>query len=603
MKIGANYLEGERCEFTVWTPFANSMSVKILSENHLIEMVKNENNYWHAIVTGIKPGANYFYVIDNKNEKPDPASNYQPEGVHGCSQVVNHSSFKWDDYDWRGIPINEMIIYELHVGTFTKEGTFDEIIKRLDDIKELGITMLEIMPVAQFPGNRNWGYDGVYPFAVQNSYGGPLNLKRLVNECHKRKLGVILDVVYNHLGPEGNYSSSYGPYTTKKYKTPWGDAINFDVEYSDYVRSFFIENALYWFSNFHIDALRLDAVHAIYDMSAKHFLQELKEKVNQYSAERGREFFLIAESDLNDVRIINPVEKGGYGINAQWSDDFHNSLHAYLTKEKERYYVDFGTLDDIKESLRSTFVYSGKYSKYRKKLHGNSALENPFQKFVIYVQNHDQVGNRAFGERLASLLSFEELKLAAGMMLLQPYIPMLFMGEEYGEDTPFLYFINHSNKNLISTVRKGRREGFRSLITEKEMPDPQNEETFLRSKLKWEKRNQEKNKILLSFYKRLIEIRKTLPVFKEFERKNFDVDTLGEIIRIHFRSGIYSLFFLLNFGKENLIQTDVPEGEWIKIIDSSDKEWSGSGSQVLGSIFKGKCEIIMKEHSFVLFGR
>lgn len=368
MRIGANYSGDGRCEFVVWAPFAKVLELKTLSpQQKIIPMERDEEGYWIADVKNIPPETKYLYVIDEEKERPDPASFFQPEGVHVPSQVIDHNSFMWKDVFWSGINLRNMVIYELHIGTFTPEGTFDAVIKRLDELTDLGINAIEIMPVAQFPGERNWGYDGAYPFAVQNSYGGPDGLKRLINECHKRGVTVILDVVYNHLGPEGNFLRDFGPYFTDKYKTPWGDAINFDDAFSDGVRNFFIENNLYRFKNYHIDALRLDAIHAIYDMSARHILEELSERVMELSQIRGRKFYLIAESDLNDSRIIRPLELGGYGIDAQWCDDFHHSVHCILTGERDGYYADFGKIEHLVKAMREGFVYSGQYSIFRKR--------------------------------------------------------------------------------------------------------------------------------------------------------------------------------------------------------------------------------------------
>lgn len=397
MKIGAIFLEDGRCRFIVWAPLLKKVELRIFPRSGarhdsplLVPMEKDGLGYWKAVVDDALPDRHYLYRLDGEKERPDPASYSQPDGVHNPSQVIDHSSFKWGDENWKGIPLSEMIMYELHVGTFTEEGTFDALIPRLDELLDLGINTIELMPVAQFPGERNWGYDGVHPFAVQNSYGGPSGLKRLVNECHKKGIAVILDVVYNHLGPEGNYLRDFAPYFTDKYKTPWGEAINFDDPYSDDVRNFFIENALYWFRKFHIDALRLDAVHAILDMSAKPFLEELAERVEDFSREVGREFYLVAESNLNDTKIIERRELGGYGIDAQWCDDFHHSLRVLLSGDNEGYYTDFGTVENLAKSLREGFVYSGQYSKYRKRSYGNSSKHIPAGQFIVFSQNHDR---------------------------------------------------------------------------------------------------------------------------------------------------------------------------------------------------------------------
>src|SRR3972149_6297876 len=482
-----------------------------------------------------------------------------------------------------------MIIYELHTGTFTPEGTFEAIIPRLDELKDTEINALEIMPIAQFPGERNWGYDGVYPFAVQNSYGGPGCFKWLVNECHKRGIAVILDVVYNHLGPEGNYLWDYGPYFTKKYRTPWGDALNFDGAHSNEVRNYFIENALHWFKNYHIDARRLDAIHGIFDMSAKPFLSELAEKVEEFSKTTVKTCYLIAESDLNDSKVTRSREFGGYGIDAQWCDDFHHALHTILTGEKQGYYSDFGEVKHLVKAMREGFVYSGEYSQFRQKNHGNSSKDTPATQFVAFSQNHDQIGNRVLGERLTTLVSFESLKLAAGVVLLSPYIPLLFMGEECGEESPFLYFISHSDTDLIEAVRKGRKNDFRSFHWKDEPPDPQSAGTFLRSKLCWEKRKEGKHAILLDFYRNLIMLRKTNPVFSSPDKENLDICGFERerimIMRRWKGSCHVSCFF--NFNPEDMeLNAFPPEAGWEKLLDSSDAIWNGPGT-FLPEIIRG----------------
>jgi maltooligosyltrehalose trehalohydrolase len=604
MKIGSNYLGEGRCEFVVWAPFLNKVDLKIVStEKRIFSLRKNKKGYWETVVEGVFPGTLYFYSLDGERERPDPASLFQPQGVHGSSQVIDHGSFKWEDGNWAGIPLSEMIMYELHVGAFTPEGTFDAVIGRLHDLAALGINAIEIMPVAQFPGERNWGYDGVYHFAVQNSYGGPEGLKRLVNECHKKGVAVILDVVYNHLGPEGNYLWDYGPYFTDKYKTPWGMAINFDDTYSNEVRNFFIENALHWFKNYHIDALRLDAIHGISDLSAKPFLQELAEKVEEFSLKEDRKFYLIAESDLNDSRVIKPRELGGYGIDAQWCDDFHHCLHTLVTGESHGYYVDFGRLEYLVKSLREGFVYSGQYSEYRKRNHGNSSKDRPAEQFIVFSQNHDQVGNRMFGERLASLVSFESLKLVAGTVLLSPYIPLLFMGEEYGEDSPFLYFVSHLDKDLIEAVRKGRKEEFKSFSWKEEPPDPQAVETFLKSKINWEKREKENHKVLLRFYKKLIKLRREIPVLSNLSKENLDVYGIEDkrvllIKRWKDESEVFCIFNYNNNDAKFIIP--LINGIWKKILDSSDKIWKGLGTYLPERITQDE-EITVKSQSLALY--
>src|SRR5688572_5668450 len=507
--IGALVQPYGSCHFHVWAPQAESVSLEISEpEKRLLPMEQTEFGYWFTTLPEIHPDTRYTFKINKATERPDPASFFQPDGVHKASALVDHHAFSWTDQDWKGIPLEKLIIYELHTGTFTEQQSFEGIISKLDYLAELGINCIEIMPVAQFPGNRNWGYDGVYPFAVQNSYGGPDGLKKLVDACHQKGISVVLDVVYNHMGPEGNYLNDFGPYFTDKYKTPWGSALNFDDADCDGVRNFFIQNALMWLRDYHIDALRLDAVNAIMDFSAHHFLQELSEEVTKLTEQTGREYLLIAESDLNDVRMINPIEKGGYGMHAQWNDDFHHALHALVTGEKAGYYADFGKIDDLAKAFQDTFVFNGNYAPHRRKSYGNSAAENPAEQFVVCAQNHDQVGNRMPGDRLSETLSLEALKLVAATYLLSPYIPMLFMGEEYGEKNPFQYFISHTDKDLVKAVQEGRKNEFKSFKYAGEVPDPQSEETFRRSMLSWNYRDGEPA-ALFNFYKKLIGLRKT----------------------------------------------------------------------------------------------
>jgi maltooligosyltrehalose trehalohydrolase len=604
MKIGAHYFGCGRCEFTVWAPFQKEVALKIVSpQEKIIPMENGGKGYWEITTGDISDKTRYLYRLNGEKERPDPASHFQPEGVHGPSQVTDHDSFRWEDSEWNGVPLAAMIIYELHTGTFTPEGTFEAIIPRLDELKDMGINVLEIMPIAQFPGERNWGYDGACPFAVQNSYGGPTDFKWLVNECHKRGIAVILDVVYNHLGPEGNYLWDYGHYFTKKYRTPWGDALNFDGAHSNAVRSYFIENALHWFKNYHIDALRLDAIHGIFDMSARPFLSELAEKVEEFSKTTGKTCYLIAESDLNDSKVTRPREFGGYGINAQWCDDFHHALHTTLTGENQGYYSDFGAVKHLVKAMREGFVYSGGYSQFRQKNHGNSSKDVPATQLVTFSQNHDQTGNRMLGERLSTLVSFESLKLAAGVVLLSPYIPLLFMGEEYGEDAPFLYFISHSDPTLIEAVRQGRKKEFEDFKWKEEPPDPQNLKTFLKSKINREKRFEGNHKVLSDFYKKLITLRRTIPALALLDKKSLAVDSPeGEkIMFIRRWKDPSHVFIVFNFNRADVkITPPVLNGRWKKWLDSSEKIWNGPGSLLKHELTPGD-EIIMRGHSLVMY--
>jgi maltooligosyltrehalose trehalohydrolase len=604
MKIGATYLGNGNCEFTVWSPILQEVAVKIVSPNErLIPMQKDEWGYWRAKATDIAPGTLYFYQLNGEVTRPDPASHSQPKGVHEASEVVDHSSFSWSDSSWTNISLDELIIYELHIGTFTPEGTFEAVIPHLHELKEVGINAIEIMPVAQFPGDRNWGYDGVYPFGVQNSYGGPEGLKKLVNACHQEGMVAILDVVYNHFGPEGNYIGNYAPYFTSKYHTPWGNAVNFDDAYSDGVRNYFVENVLYWLREYHIDALRLDAVHAIYDFSAKHILAEMAEKVTQLSQQQGRKYYLIAESDLNDVRIIQPKKLGGYGLDAQWSDDFHHSLHTLLVMEQQGYYQDYGLCEHLEKAMRESFVYSWQYSPFRQRYFGSYAGELPAAQFVVCSQNHDQVGNRMLGERLSHLVSYEALKLAAGTVLLSPYIPLLFMGEEYGEDAPFLYFVSHSDPDLVKAVREGRKREFEAFHAHGEAPDADSPETFLKSKLNWKKRTQGKHGILLKFYRELISLRRQVPALKSLNRHNLEVTGVEEqkFLSIHRWSEDNQAFCIMNFSIEaQTVSFVLPQGNWQKRLDSSDPQWLGKGS-TLPEILKHGENLTIQPQSFALY--
>ncbi|MDX5480350.1 MAG: malto-oligosyltrehalose trehalohydrolase [Hymenobacteraceae bacterium] len=586
-EIGAKYTPGEGTVFTVWAPEANDVKVKLhQDEPRQIPLQREAFGYWTALAEEALPGTRYTFLLDDEKERPDPASLSQPDGVHDPSEVIDHSSFPWSDKKWKGVPLQHYIIYELHVGTFSEDGTFEGVIEKLPQLKNLGVTAIEIMPVAQFPGSRNWGYDGVFPFAVQNSYGGPDGLKKLVDACHAQGLAVVLDVVYNHLGPEGNYLRDFGPYFTSKYNTPWGEAINYDDAYSDPVRNFFFQNALTWFRDYHIDALRLDAVHAIFDNGAKHFLQELQEHVHQLEEQAGRRLILIAESDLNDVRLINPMERGGYGLAAQWDDDFHHVIHAMVTGEQEGYYIGFGTAEQLAKIMTHAFVYDGLYSEHRKRTFGSSTAHNLAHQFVVFSQNHDQVGNRMLGERLTQLVSYDMLKVVAGLVILSPYLPMLFMGEEYGEQNPFLYFVSHSDEELIEAVRKGRREEFSSFAWKGEAPDPQSKDTLVKSRLQHSYTSDKKQLHLREYYKRLILLRKSTPAFADPDKNKVTAQIEEQSMVLHLIHStkspyIYCLFNISNAPKRvNLIQQS-GTGKWVTLLASTDPQWGGTGQQDL----------------------
>ncbi|HYS52380.1 MAG TPA: malto-oligosyltrehalose trehalohydrolase [Thermoanaerobaculia bacterium] len=477
--LGARVVAPGRCEFRVWSPSRERVELRIVAPRQRTIAMSRDAGGYHEAVVDAGEGARYYYVLDGV-QRPDPASRFQPVGVHGASEVVD-STFDWHDAHWKGLALQDFVIYELHVGTFTPQGTLDAIIPRLDALENLGITAIALMPIGQFPGDRNWGYDGTYISAVQNSYGGPRALKRLIDAAHQRGLAVVLDAVYNHLGPEGNYLREFGPYFTDRYKTAWGEALNFDGAHSDDVRWFFIHNALMWIDEFHVDALRVDAVHAIVDHSAEPFLQDLTTAVRQ----AGRPAYSIAESNLNDPRVITPKAAYGLGFDTQWSDDVHHALHTLLTGEKAGYYIGYGAASDLARVMSTGYLYVGQHSVYRGRKYGVKPNTTDGAQFVVFAQNHDQVGNRMHGERLSTLVSPEKLRLAAAVVVLSPFLPMLFMGEEYGETAPFQYFTSHSDPGLIEAVRRGRREEFEDFEWVGEAPDPHDHETFRRSKLNW----------------------------------------------------------------------------------------------------------------------
>ena len=611
--LGATFLGDGRCRFLVWAPFAEAVDVRIVSpDESLARLDKIGKGYHQMILAEVDPGARYLYRLHAEQaqafvvERPDPASRYQPQGVHGPSQVVS-SAFEWEDQNWFGLPLSQYIIYELHVGTFTPEGTFDAVIPHLDRLIEIGITAVELMPVAQFPGNRNWGYDGTYLFAAQNSYGGLQGFKRLVNACHAKGLAVVLDVVYNHLGPEGNYLRDFGPYFTDFYKTPWGEAVNFDGPHSDEVRRFFIESALYWVCDCHIDALRIDAVHAILDFSARPFLEQLALQIHREAERLNRRIYCIAESALNDTRVIRSRECGGFGLDAQWNDDFHHALHSLLTGEVSGYYQDFGRLQDLALSWREGFVYSGQYSRYRLRRHGNSSRTVAARQFVVFAQNHDQIGNRMRGERLTQLISFEQLKLAAAVVLLSPFIPLLFMGEEYGEVAPFPYFISHSDPDLVEAVREGRRREFAAFGWQENPPDPQDEATFLRAKLNHSLWLEGHHRVLMSFYRKLIRLRKTYSCLAQLSKKNMEIveDEEKMMMLVQRWNDTAEARIIFHFGSaQESMPVPISEGRWIKALDSTEKQWQGPGSRVAPEIeSQGAVTLICPPHSVLVLTR
>ncbi len=498
----------------VWAPDAERVEVKIQAGR--LGMNQSGNGWWTVESPLAAHGADYVFMVDGEGPLPDPRSLWQPQGVHGPSRILNHGAFPWSDSKWQPPPLSAAIIYELHVGTFTPEGTFAGASRKLDYLKDLGITHVELMPVNTFSGSRGWGYDGVDLFAPYEPYGGPEGLKSLVNACHGKGLAVIQDVVYNHLGPAGNYLGRFGPYFTRRYATPWGEAVNLDGPRSDEVRRFFIDNALMWLSDYHMDALRIDAVHAILDVSAVHFLEQLACEVEDLESCLGRHLFLIAESDLNDTRVIRLRAVGGYGIHAQWNEDFHHALHAALTGEQYGYYQDFGRLADLAKVLTCGLVYDGAYSRYRRRIHGRTAAGLSGHHFVGCLQNHDQVGNRAKGERISHLVSPGLVKAGAALVFTAPFVPMIFQGEEWAASSPFRYFTDHEDPELGKAVREGRRREFAAFAWDpEEIPDPQAEETFLRSKLDWEEMQRDTHSEMLDWHRSLIALRRRIPALRD----------------------------------------------------------------------------------------
>jgi maltooligosyltrehalose trehalohydrolase len=562
----------------VWAPRAESLWVELLHGDRA-RLERDELGYFRGIVRAAAPGTKYRFVINGERALPDPASRFQPEGVHGPSEVVG-SQFEWREVGWRGIPLERYIIYELHVGTFTRAGTFDSAAEHLSSLRDLGVTAIELMPIAQFPGARNWGYDGVFPSAAQNSYGGPEGLKRLVDAAHRCGLAVVLDVVYNHLGPEGNYLGEYGPYFTDRYRTPWGPALNFDGPQSDDVRRLFIESALYWVTECRVDALRLDAVHAIVDSSPNTFLQELIGAVHRRATDLNRSIHVICESAANDARLLRSPELGGLGADAQWNDDFHHALRTLLTPERAGYYRSYGALSQLAKAYARGFVYTGEYSPFHRRRHGTATGGIPESRFVVFSQNHDQVGNRMLGERLPALAPLEAVKLAAASVILSPFVPLLFMGEEYGEESPFLYFVSHGDADLIAAVRRGRKSEFEAFGWAAEPPDPQEASTLERSKLRREHGETPPGSVLLALYRELLRLRRETPGLSCGEGTTASVDHDDKertILVLREREGEESAL-ALHFGNAPArVTLRLPEGRWRVLLDSAHGRWLGPG--------------------------
>jgi malto-oligosyltrehalose trehalohydrolase len=503
--------------FSVWAPKAERVEVVVAGGPLGMSPLFGRPGWWTAELAA-PAGTGYAFRVDGGDPLPDPRSPRQPDGPAGASQTYDHAAFSWTDGQWRGVPASGAVIYELHVGTFTPDGTLDAAIERLDHLLSLGVSVVELMPLAAFPGEHGWGYDGIGLWAVHEPYGGPDALKRFVDACHARGLAVFLDVVYNHLGP-GNRLASFGPYFTQVYATPWGPAVNLDQPWSDEVRSFIVGNALMWLRDYHLDGLRLDAVHAFQDNRAVHLLEELAVAADALSAATGRSIVLVAESDMNNPRLITPREAGGYGLDAQWDDDFHHAVHALVTGERQGYYGDFGAIACLAKVMKGAYFHDGTWSSFRRRTHGRpvDAQRTPAYRFVVFAQDHDQVGNRATGDRLPATLAGHPhrdglLRVTAGLVLTAPFTPMLFMGEEWGADTPWQFFTDHTDPFFADAVTKGRRSEFSTHgwgFTE--VPDPQDKQTFLRSKLDWTQPDRQPYRALLDWYRSLIALRHSRP--------------------------------------------------------------------------------------------
>src|SRR3989441_3051499 len=519
--------------FRAWAPRCRTLDV-VIEGRRPLAMSRQDDGLFEAVVAGLPPGTRYQYRLDGERYRPDPASRFQPEGVHGPSMVVNPPSFPWTDQAFTGHAAADLVIYELHVGTFTRAGTFEAIVPHLPQLVELGVTAVELMPAAEFPGSRNWGYDGVHLFAPQSTYGGPRGLRRLVDACHAHGLSVILDAVYNHPGPEGNYLGEFGPYFTDRYRTPWGGALDFDGPEAEGVRRHFIENARAWVREHRVEGLRLDAIHAIFDASPVHILTDIVEAARQEAAALGRPVHLMAESHDNDRRLVLPPAEGGIGLDAVWSDDFHHAVHVRLTGERGGYYGDFTEPRRLATALAEGFAFQGEYSEYFGRDRGTASADLPGERFVVCVQNHDQVGNRAQGDRLSTIAPFEAVKLAAGLMLAAPAISLLFMGEEYGETAPFQFFTSFLDRGLAEAVKKGRSEEFSRFAWQGAVPDPGEPATFVRSRLNHPLAGAPRHRELYQYYRRWLALRRTHPALgtRGKDRARASVDAKGTVLTL-----------------------------------------------------------------------
>jgi maltooligosyltrehalose trehalohydrolase len=546
----------------VWAPAAKS--VGLVLADRTIAMQPLAEGYWSVDVDQAALRGGYRYSIDGGAPIPDPRSRWQPDGVHGTSYGVDIGELRRIQGEaFEPKPLRAALIYELHIGTFTGEGTYAAAQQRLQYLADLGVTHVELLPIASFPGGHGWGYDGVDLFAPLPAYGTPQDLARFIRACHDLGMAVLLDVVYNHIGPDGNYLSQFGPYFTDRVKTPWGEAINYDGAHSDAVRRFVIDNALMWMEDYGFDGLRLDAVHAIYSFEAVHVLEELADEVRALGERLDRRFVLIAESDLNDPRLVHDAAKGGFGLDAHWADDFHHAVHRFFTGENGGYYVDFRGIEDIAVALEQGYVYQGQFSAHRQRRHGRPADGVSADQLVVYAQNHDQIGNRARGERLSMLLEMPQLKAIAALTLLSPYVPMLFQGEEWGASTPFLYFTDHQDKELGKLVAEGRSKEFAAFAWSGDIPNPQERHTFERSKLDWRELHSPKHADLLQWYRRLIAIRRARTAGFGSLVAHVEYDPAAQWFRFRVRNTLA----VFNFSAQSQ-RVPLPAGDWELVLNS-----------------------------------
>lgn len=551
--LGASPLEGGGSRMLVWAPRAGAAAVEVVAEGRRSTLTALPRGYHLGVVEGLGPGDRYWLHLDTPEgrlRRPDPASRWQPDGVHGPSAVDDPGAFDWSDGDWSAPARHELVVYELHVGTFTPAGTLEAAAGRLGELAELGVTAVELMPVAAFPGERNWGYDAVFPYAVHDAYGGPAGLRRFVDAAHGAGVAVLLDVVYNHLGPEGNVLTDLGPYLTDQYATPWGEAVNLDGPGSDGVRRYVLENAARWITEFHVDGLRLDAADELHDHSARHVVAELSDVVHAAGDRRRRRTHVIVEDDRHDPRVVRPGSRGGHGCDAAWNDDLHHALHVALTGEEFGYYADFDGVGDLAACLEDRFAYTGRHSVHRGRRLGAPAGDVPHDRFVVCAQNHDQVGNRPEGDRLSAQLDLRGQRVALAVVLLSPFTPLLFMGQEYGEPAPFPYFTHHSDPDLVEAVRRGRREEFPELDGAQQVPDPQAPATFSSAVLDWELRTQDPHAGLLDLTRELLRVRRGTPAVADARPGRVRADVLGRGLVVTMSRPGSTAVLLVNFGRE-----------------------------------------------------